>query len=150
MYFQFHYKFYYLGLLYHVFEYLPPPTFPHFSHRRACYFENPPFGFIACTFSCVPRLSLCMFWKCVGHWCCIRETNNTYYCYTYFLLDLLATAGFDSCLIHMVALSCWFPPQHFALLPRPLVGIIWLATLEFDLPVASTVWKSYHLLFLAW
>ena len=91
-----------------------------------------------------------MFRTCVGHWCCIRTTNSNYYWYISFHSDLLATVVFSSCIVHMVALSCWFPPQHFVLMPLPLGCIIRLAKLDFDLPVTSNLWTSYHFSLLAW
>ena len=129
-----------LGLLYYVFEYLPYLPFIFSPIHVPCYFENHPLDFLMWPPSCVPHCSSCMFRMCVCHWCCIYVTNNNSYCYVYFLSDLLSTVVIASCLVHMVALNCWFPPQRFLLLPRPLGCTIWIATIEFDLYVASTVW----------
>ena len=121
-----------------------------FSIGMHCCFENFPLGLLDFHTLCVPHMSLCMFQTCVGHWCCIHTTNiNSCYCISS-QSDLLATVVFASCIVYMVDLSCWFFLQRFMLLPRPFCCIIWIETSEFDLPVVSTVLKSYHFVFSAW
>ena len=105
------------------------PIFHTFFHMCALLFFYTPLGLLVWPLSCDQHSFSCMFLMFTVRLCCICATNSNSCCYTSYPSYPLFTAFFPYCLMHMVALSCWFSRRLVAFLPQPLGCIIRLEKL---------------------